>query len=165
MTVTYYYDFRCDNTPCGYFELADTGAELHMNAHFEINGKLSENLFAVRYVGDVVTAYRVGEGAWRTTGLISHDHYPSAAYVVLLRHLGKHPTYIAVDEGKGTVLGETELRQEGDVVREIRAGRVVRTFTVENEQVTAIDWGGCMSRLCHLKADAVRGTRFAADVS
>ncbi len=154
-----FYDFRLEDQPVGYFTVRDDGREISMNVVFEVEGRVIENPFALRYEGERTIQYRIGDGEWTDEGLISPEHYPTSAYPILLEMMRGPMTYVAVSEADGAEIGVTSLVRDGETVREIREERMVREFRMRDGIPYRIDWGGAVSTLCDSLEDAVRGTR------
>ncbi len=161
-----YYDFRIGHENAGYFAITDTGSEVAMIAMFTLQGETSENPFGYRYTGDRVTAYRTGARDW-TTMPPGDNRFPTSAYPLLLRGLAEQRTYLAINEGTGENLGETELVRVDDVVTESRKGRTIRVFHLDAKgRIAVIDWGGgATSTLRADKREACAGSPFASAVS
>jgi hypothetical protein len=139
------YDFRIGSRLAGSFVAEDDGAELRQSVAFDTDdGERYENRYAVRYHGRRVLAYRVGDGEWVDCSAMPEDHYPTAAYPLLIRH--GLDRYIAIDEETGQA-SPRELRRAGARVIERQAGAVVRTFELRDDVIVSIDWGGATSTL------------------
>ena len=160
MTATRFYDFRFDAQPAGYFEISDDGSEIRMNAVFVMEGERCENPFALRYRGDRVLAYQIGDDAWQE---VPPDAYPTSAYPLLVPRVRDRLVHRAIREGDGGDLGETLLVRTGDTVTETRAGQVIRVFTLDAQgTIVAIDWGGgATSTLRADRAAAMAGSPVA----
>ncbi len=157
---TRFYDFRFGEQPAGYFEITDDGDEIRMNAVFAIDGEVCENPFTLRYAGDRVTAYQIGDGPWQ---VVPPDRYPTSAYPLLVPRVRERMVHQAIREGDGSDLGETVLVRDGDIVTETRGGQVVRVFRLDAQgAIVAIDWGGgATSTLRADRAAAVAGSPLA----
>jgi hypothetical protein len=143
--VKTHYDFRQGSRRVGSFVIEDDGAELHQWVTFETDdGERYENRYAVRYDGSRVLAYRVGDGEWIDCSALPVDHYPTAAYPLLIRH--DVTAYVAIDEETGKATPRTLVRS-GDHVVERQAGTAVRTFELREGTIVRIDWGGATSSL------------------
>jgi hypothetical protein len=139
------YDFCIGGRDVGDFVSEDDGAELRQWVRFEPEeGGRFENRYAVRYAEGRPLAYRVGDGDWVDLSELPDDHYPTAAYPLLLRHGVR--AYAAIDEGTGEVRSRT-LERRGDRVVEREGAETVRAFTLRGGLVVAIDWGGATSAL------------------
>jgi hypothetical protein len=140
-----YYDFRIGSRTAGSFVNEDDGTELRQSVRFETDaGERYENRHAVRYAGKRALAYRVADGDWVDCSGMPDDHYPTAAYPLLVRH--GVTSYMAIDEGTGEATPRT-LEWSGDQIVEREAGRTTRTFEVRNGAIVRIDWGGATSTL------------------
>lgn len=140
-----FYDFRIGARTAGSFVIEDDGSELRQAVSFETEaGERYENRHDVRYAGHRALAYRVGDGDWVDCSGLPADHYPTAAYPLLIRH--ELTEYIAIDEDTGTAAPRT-LELYGDLVVEREAGRTTRTFEVRDGTIVRIDWGGASSTL------------------
>lgn len=139
------YDFRIGSRTAGWFAAEDDGAELRQSVSFETDdGHRYEQSYAVRYRGSRVLAYRVGDAEWVDCWSLPDDHYPTAAYPLVIRH--GLDRYVAIDEETGQT-SERTLDRAGELVIERLGGEVVRTFEVRDEVIVGIDWGGATSTL------------------
>jgi hypothetical protein len=140
-----HYDFRIGSRLAGSFVAEDDGAELRQWIAFDAGDATRyENRYAIRYRGRRVLAYRVGDGDWVDCSAMPEDHFPTAAYPLLIRH--GIDRYVAIDEETGQTTPRT-LRRTGDRVIERQTGRVVRTFELRDDVIAGIDWGGATSTL------------------
>jgi hypothetical protein len=138
----------------GSFVIEDDGAELRQAVSFETDaGERYENRHAVRYAGKRVLAYRVGEGDWVDCSSLPADHYPTAAYPLLVRH--GLTAYMAVDEDTGEAMPRT-LEWLGAQIVERETDRTTRTFEVDDGTIVRIDWGGATSTLLEVAGGAGR---------
>jgi hypothetical protein len=143
--VRTHYDFRIGTRTVGAFVIEDDGSEIRQRISFETDdGGRYENRYGVRYDGSRVLAYRVGDGDWVDTSALPVDHYPTAAYPLLIRH--DVDAYVAIDEETGKLTPRT-LERDGDRVIEREAETAVRSFQLRDDTIVAIDWGGATSTL------------------
>jgi hypothetical protein len=143
--VRWQYDFRVGSRPAGWFVAEDDGAELRQSVSFETDdGERYEQRYAVRYHGSRVLAYRLGDADWVDCSALPDDHYPTAAYPLVIRH--GLDRYVAIDEETGGQSPRT-LDRAGERVIERQGDAVVRTFELRDDVIVGIDWGGATSTL------------------
>jgi hypothetical protein len=139
------YDFRIGSRVAGSFVAEDDGAQLRQWVDFETDdGHRYQNRYAVRYRGNRVLAYRLGDAEWVDCSTMPDDHYPTAAYPLLIRH--GLDRYVAIDEETGQA-SPRELQRAGDRVVERQGGAEVRSFELRGDVIVRIDWGGATSTL------------------
>jgi hypothetical protein len=155
-----FYDFKIGGENRGFCEVRDDGHEIYMRAVFEMDGSVYNNEFGVRYQRERVVAFRYGAGSWRSFEF-PPDHYPSAAYPILLRRLFQELTYVAVDDETGRIRGTTRLLRKRDTVVEKRRGKTERVFTMRAGKVVRVDWGGPISDVRSSLEAAVAGSPLA----
>jgi hypothetical protein len=141
--VRWQYDFRVGSRRAGWFVAEDDGAELRQSVSFDTDeGERYEQRYALRYRGRRVLAYRVGDAEWVDCSALPDDHYPTAAYPLVIRH-GLH-RYVAIDEETGRT-SERTLDRSDERVIERQGHEVVRTFELRDDEIVGIDWGGATS--------------------
>lgn len=162
MSATVFYDFRIGGENRGWFEIADDGREIAMNAVFTMGGETYANPFRVRHAAGRATAYRVGDGDWVEV-VEPRRRQPTSAYPLLVAAVRDRLTYVAITEGSGAELGETLLERSGDTVIETRGGKTVRSFTLDSAgRIVRIAWGGgAVSEMKADRASAVAGSPHA----
>jgi hypothetical protein len=159
--VKSHYDFRIGPRVAGSFVIEDDGAELRQAVSFETDaGERYENRHAVRYDGHRALAYRVAGGEWIDCSTLPADHYPTAAYPLVIRH--GLAAYVAIDEETGGATPRT-LEWSGDQVVEREAGRTTRTFEVRDGAIVRIDWGGATSTLLEIAGTGSAPTGLSED--
>jgi hypothetical protein len=87
---------------------------------------------------------RAGEGDWVDCSALPDDHYPTAAYPLLVRERVRE--YAAIDEETGAVRRRT-LEHADDRVVERQGDEIVRIFHLDEGRIVTIDWGGATSTL------------------
>jgi hypothetical protein len=143
--VRWQYDFRVGSRQAGWFVAEDDGAELRQSVSFETDdGERYEQRYAVRYHGNRVLAYRLGDADWVDCTALPDDHYPTAAYPLVICH--GLDRYVAIDEETGRTSQRT-LDRAGERMIERQGDAVVRTFELRDDVIVGIDWGGATSTL------------------
>jgi hypothetical protein len=139
-----HYDFRIEGQDVGAVIIEDDGTELRQWVRFHTeDGDQFDYRHLVRYSGDRVLAYRMGDDDWVDCSE-SDDHYPTVAYPLLTRN--RVGSYMAIDEGTGEV-GPRSLEYIDDRVIERQGDKTIRNFELHDEIVRKIDWGGATSTL------------------
>jgi hypothetical protein len=139
------YDLRIGPRAAGWFVAEDDGAELRQSVSFDTDeGERYEERYAVRYDGSRVLAYRVGDAERVDCATLPDDHYPTAAYPLLIRHGVER--YVAIDEQTGQTSPRTLDRAGGQVIERLGEA-VVRAFELRDDVIASIDWGGATSTL------------------
>jgi hypothetical protein len=137
------YDFRIGERLAGSYILEDDGSELRQYTTFETDdGARYENRHEVRYRGNRALAYRTGDGAWVDISSSPADHFPTAAFPLVIR--SGLSAYVAIDEESGATSQRTMERAGGRLV-EREGERVARQFEEQSGRITWIDWGGATS--------------------
>lgn len=155
---TRHYNFVMNDENAGYFTIVRTDDIIEMNAIFQMDGQMYENPFSLQLTDNDVVAYRVGDGAWIPVQNPASTGYPTSAYPILIDRANPQYTYSAIHEGSGEVLGETDLKRDGDVITETRAGKIIRTFVMDGSIPVTIHWGGAVSHLKDSEEEAKRGS-------
>jgi antitoxin PrlF len=120
-----HYDFRIDGQDVGGYIIEDDGTEIRQWVRFHTeDGDRFENQYLVRYSGDRVLAYKMGDDDWVDCSE-PEKHYPTAAYPLLVRY--RIESYMAIDEETGEVRPRS-LEYTGDRVIERQGHETVRTF-------------------------------------
>lgn len=139
------YDFRLEGRVVGSYELEDAGGELRQQVAFEQpDGERYRDEHVVRYRDGRPIAYRSGDTGWTSLDDAPEDHWPTAAYPLLLR--ARRTAYIAIDEGTGATTARTHEHLEDRVI-EREDDRITRVFELRDGEVVHIDWGGATSTL------------------
>lgn len=140
------YDFRIGERLAGTFVLEDDGTQLRQYTTFETDdGEQYESRHEVQYRATRVVAYRTGGGDWVDIASLPPDHFPTAAFPLVVRH--GLTSYEAIDEETGET-SHRVVEREGSLIIERDGERVVtRRFEERFGRITWIDWGGATSTL------------------
>lgn len=142
------YDFRIDGEVVGTFELSRKEDELYQRATFVADDQEVDDEYFLRLDGGEVVAFRTdADDPWISLDDYPNDAFPSAAFPLLLDKAQSKFRYRAIDESTGEVGEYRELNWRGDIIEEVRNDEVVRSFTVRNEVLVEVDWGGATSTL------------------
>lgn len=108
------------------------------------DGDRYEKRYAVRYAGSRVLTYTAGDADWVDCSGLPDDHYPTAAYPLLVGEGVRE--YAAIDEETGEVRRRA-LEHHDDRVVERQGESLTRIFHLSEGRIVRIDWGGATSTL------------------
>ena len=162
----FFYTFEMDGSNVGFSYLRKSSQRLLSLTKFRTPGmSLYTNLFDLRLSAGRVIAVKQGHAQWVDLSHLPFDHYPSAAYPLLLHKVGSEPFfYTQISEVDGSPIAVMTLTRVGSCVLESAGKTVRRRFLMEDEVPVQVDWGGPISRLCTNASEATRGSgvRFEA---
>lgn len=139
------YDFQIAGRSVGTYVLEDDGSELRQDVEFETgDGEIYRSQHLVRHREGRPVAYRTGTSEWVDCAEVPVNHWPTAAFPLLLE--ARVTAYMAIDEETGEVAARTLEYAEGRI-EEFQGDRLVRAFDLRDGDVVRIDWGGAISEL------------------
>ena len=155
MVLFYTFEANCQHVGFSYLKLTTTRL-LSVTRFRQPDGELYTNRFDLRLDADGICAIKHDDQAWVDLSELPENHYPSAAYPLLLARVRKGSySYTQVSDSDEAILGEIRMVREGDDIVEYDGVVMRRRFTMDGERPVYIDWRGACSNLVEDATSAV----------
>lgn len=137
------YNFCMAGEKVGYYLESDEDGVLYSRTRFSMGDFVVLAEFWIRHDRGQVTAYRFDDKAWMDLDAGANT-FPTSALPLQVRGVldGDTVEFQSFNEGAGKVTGPASLIREGDTIREIVNGDLVRSVIMDDKGVFQYDWGG-----------------------
>lgn len=156
-----YYNFIIEGSNRGFTYLRIDDNALFSHTHFILpNEVVITNIFNLKLNEGKIISCKHNDLEEVTMSNLPKDHYPGCAYPLFIENLKESEySYTQISEDDGTPTGVYTLSKEGKDIVEKCCDRESRRFTLENNIINRIDWGGAISEICPGPSSAIEGSK------
>lgn len=156
-----HYTFETgDGRHQGFYEITSTPDSIVQETRFKMEDFEIHNLHRLKLSDGSVTAFKLNDQDWVDATDFEEGIYPSCAWPLFLDKVNPEFTYVSIDEGDNSIMGQMKLVRTPNKITEYDGDKLTRAFIFDDDELVQIDWGGAISNLRDSHRTAIKGSPY-----